>query len=140
MYYSLWAEKWDFSQFSNIQHLLHGKCWCYLTLTLILILLLTIPWTKNPIITLTLTLWCFITGAIVAGANVGSPNFLEKINWELWGNGIINTLICIYACQCSHKMFCEKIPSTFHNFFILCPIFIKHHSVHIFILYLLKST
>ena len=39
-----------------------------LTLTLILILILTLPWTKNPIITLT-----FITGAIVAGANVGSP-------------------------------------------------------------------
>ena len=61
------------------------------TLTLIPILILTLPRTKNPIITLTLTLESvvgdIITGAIVAGTNVGSP---------IWYIHIVFTKMCLY--------------------------------------------
>ena len=47
------------------------------SLTLILILFITLPQAKNPIITITLFVRDIIAGAIVAGANVGSPSWLH---------------------------------------------------------------
>ena len=64
-------------------------------------------------------------------------NFCYKMNWELWGNDIINSLICILIS--SFVKICEV--SNFHYFYLLFVQFSSnfHHSVCI-VIFLLKST